>query len=118
MALIANSRNSYNASAFEFCILYTFARSDYDGLKKEFTDIGPRLRTGLRHYKNSHMEDVIQIMKNLALFHDFTDKELVRICDEYIEEVFVDPNQVILGPRNVLIFVLNSHFCRNQMHYI
>ena len=74
--MIANSRNSYNANAFEFCILYTFARSDYDGLKKEFTDIGPRLRTGLRHYKNSHMEEVIQTMKNLALFQDFTDKEV------------------------------------------
>jgi len=120
LALIANSRNSYNANAFEFCILYTFARSDYDGLKKEFTDIGPRLRTGLRHYKNSHMEEMIQIMKNLTLFHDFTDKELVRICDEYIEEVFVDPNQVILGPRNktnALYIIIGGHvncFANNE----
>jgi len=100
VALMSNSKRTFDVNAFEFCILYTFSKTDYDNLKNEFKDIGPRLRSGLKYYKNTHMSLLIQILKNLDLFHGFTDTELQRIGDEYVEEIFVDPDRVVLAPKN------------------
>ena len=86
---MSNSKRSADVNAHEFCILHTFSRTDYNNLKNEFKglidinnnfkafiDIGPRLRSGLRHYKNTHMSLLIQILKNLNIFESFTDTEV------------------------------------------
>jgi len=100
VSLISNSKRTFDVNAFEFCILYTFSKTDYDSLRNEFKDIGPRLRSGLKHYKNTHMGSLIQILGNLDIFQGFTERELQRIGDEYLEELFVDPDNVILAPKN------------------
>jgi len=100
VALMSNSKRTFDVNAYEFCILYALSRNDYNSLKVEFKDIGPRLRSGLKHYKNTQMASLIQILKNLDIFQGFTDKELQRIGDEYLEEVFVDPDKVILAPKS------------------
>jgi len=97
---MSNSKRTFDVNAYEFCILYAFSRNDYNSLKVEFKDIGPRLRSGLKHYKNTQMGALIQILKKLEIFEGFTDKELQRIGDEYLEEVFVDPDKVILAPKS------------------
>lgn len=100
VALMANSKRTFDVNTFEFSIMFTFSKADYDSLKDEFKDIGPRLKSGLKYYKNTHMDSLIQILKSLDIFKGFSDFELQRIGDEYLEELFVDPDKVVLTPKN------------------
>jgi len=47
------------------------------------------------------MGQIIQILKKSELFHDFSEADLQKIGNEYMEEIFVDPFKVILTPRAV-----------------
>jgi len=76
VALLSNSKRSFDAAAYEFCLLYTFTRADYENLRREFKDIGPRLRSGLKHYKNTHMSTLIHSLQRLNIFEGFTESEV------------------------------------------
>jgi len=36
VSLMSNSKRTFDVTAFEFCIMYTFSKTDYDNLKTEF----------------------------------------------------------------------------------
>jgi len=76
IALIANSKRTTDVNAYEFCILDTFSKTDYNNLKIEFPDIGPRLKGGLKHYKNNHSGKLINILSKLDPFEGFSTDEV------------------------------------------
>jgi len=110
-ALMVHSKRTFNAIAIEFCLLSSFSKGDYEELESEFPGIGPRLKSGWRHYKNTKMGHLVEMLGKLDFFENFTEPELQKIGDEYLEELYVNPNKVILAPRkrsNALYIVLGG----------
>lgn len=119
-----NSRRTTDVNAVDFCILEIFSKSDYESLKVEFPgilsriifadiflDIMPRLKAGLQHYKNTHLSRIVSVVKKIEFFHDFTDAELDEIIMNYFDEIFIDPQKIILKPKYVNFLITYSTHC-------
>lgn len=54
------------------------------------------------------MEKLIKILGSLDIFEGFTDKELRIIADKYVEEIFINPDRLVLRPKEVMLFICCS----------
>ncbi len=103
-ALVSNSRRSTDVISMDYCILEVLERNDYLSLSTEFEGIIPRLKEGIKTFKRQRIGQIVENLSKMDLFKGLTVDELKLIALEYLEEEFIDPKTLILGPK-LVIFV-------------
>ncbi len=67
IALVIDSKRTADVKSSDFTLCEIFTRESYEMLKKEFLDVGKRLKEGLNHLKLSETDRYVKNIKKTFL---------------------------------------------------